>query len=108
MSLHRLRPRRDANEPAIRAYLEAHGVFWQPLSITGGPDGIAAANSRMALVEVKQPGEKLRPNQEDWQHTWPGPAPWLIRTEEDAAQLVRWLKAEPFGGGASTVGKARE
>ena len=92
MALHRQAARRDGNEAALRAYVEAHGACWQPLSITGGPDAIVGCAGRDALVEVKQPKEKLRASQEQWHRDWRGSAPWVIRTEADADMLIRWLR----------------
>lgn len=94
MALYRHAARRDANEAALRAYVEAHGVTVQPLSIEGGPDWLCGGWKRMAVAEIKLPGEDLRASQARWWVWWAGPLPWLLKTEVDAAAMIRWLRGQ--------------
>lgn len=91
MSLHRHNPRRDANEPALVAYLAAHGICWHPVSMPGGPDGLATKWHRVALAEVKSANGTLTKAQIRFRQTWTGPVIWELRTEADCDRLVRWF-----------------
>lgn len=53
MSLNRYNPKRDHNEPAIRAILKKHGVMSWPLSDEGIPDLLCCWGGRYFLIEVK-------------------------------------------------------
>ena len=91
MSLHRRNPRRDLNERAIIAALEACGCSVQPLSAAGCPDLLVGKGGKVALVEVKQPKGRFKPAQIAWRENWRGPAPVTVRSVDEAIELVRTL-----------------
>lgn len=90
----------DQNQPAIVDVLERGGCLVQSLARMGDgvPDLLVAGppsfgrGQRLALVEVKQPKGKLRPEQERFMaRGWPV---FVLRDVEAAAALVRWLREE--------------
>jgi hypothetical protein len=92
MSLHRLRPRRDASEPAIVEALEAYGFSVVKLSIPGGPDLLLGRQGVTRVAEVKTGRARLRPAQRAWWDAWRGNQAILLRSLEDIEVLVRsWL-----------------
>ena len=58
MTLHRYAKARDANEPEVIEWLEAHGYSVERIDVPC--DLIVGKARRSHLVEVKMPKEKLR------------------------------------------------
>ena len=79
--------RRDVNEPAIIATLEAHGCTVERLHTP--LDLLVGFGGQTFLVEVKQPNGKMTGTQTEFLETWTGNA-WVLRTEE---QAERWASA---------------
>lgn len=90
----RLSHRQDANAGAIVSYFEAHGATYQ--QIDQPVDGIVCYCGVMALVEIKQPKAKLRPNQERFLENWPGLCA-VVRSEADADVLLLRLRNAASG-----------
>ena len=102
--------KRDANEPAIVAALEAVGCHVQKIDADDGtPDLVVAYPDRslyiddpclwswqMCYMEVKGPNGKLTPVQEKWWAGWrervdtgdAGPA-YIVHSAEEALKIVR-------------------
>lgn len=89
MSLHRHAVRRDANEQSLVSLLRQLGATWQPLSVKGGPDGMAGFQGQNYLIEIKRPGQKLRLTQQTWAENWCGSPVHVLRTPEDIYRLLR-------------------
>lgn len=92
--------RRDANEPAIVAALEAAGAYVQRLDEGGGvPDLLVGFRGRTFLVEVKNPDAKgggkyntggrwLTKDQADWLADWRGEPPAQVTTPAEALAAI--------------------
>lgn len=65
--------RTDANHVAVVDALRAVGVLVQSLGACGlgVPDLLCAVPESTFLIEVKQAGEKLTPDQKKWHAAWP-------------------------------------
>ena len=63
MSLRRVNPKRDGNEPEIIHALQAHGVTVIPLSGRALPDLLCSVHGLLFLVEVKTRHGKLTVDQ---------------------------------------------
>lgn len=84
----------DGNQAAVVEALERGGCLVQSLARMGDgvPDLLVCRGNRLALVEVKMPKGKLRPEQERFMaRGWPV---FVLRDVEAAAALVRWLREE--------------
>ncbi len=97
--------RRDANEPAIIAALEAIGATVEPLpGGNGRPDLLVGWRGQLWLIEVKLPGERLNSLQKQWHRAWKGKA-HIAYNADHALMIVGALHASvgatPFA--ASTV-----
>lgn len=81
--------RNDANHAEIVKALRKAGVAVKSLAGVGGgmPDLLVAFRKVTALVEVKVPGEKLRPSQETFINGWPGVV-CVVTTPEEAVLAV--------------------
>lgn len=94
MSLHRRNPRRDGNEGAIRAALEAQGFCVMPISGVGIPDLVVSQPAgaqpypRVWLVEVKQPKGRFKPAQLAFRAKWRGAVPITLRSVEDCERFM--------------------
>lgn len=107
MSLHRVNPKRDANEPEIRARFAHHGWQTEQLSGAGMPDLLAVVWSTrdsqvnpwrlMVLVDVKERKGKPTPAQEKkWAELAAKGIPvYVARTEVDVDAIVAGT-AEPW------------
>jgi hypothetical protein len=64
----------DGNHNEIVDALRATGVGVQSLAEVGDgcPDLLCGVNGHTFVIEVKMPGEPLRPKQKDWHCRWPG------------------------------------
>jgi hypothetical protein len=83
--------KRDENEPKIVETLEAHGcVVWR-LSGKGLPDLLVMRKRRVYLADVKMPGKRTTPAQEElWEEaaTKANVAVFILRTPEDAVAML--------------------
>ena len=112
MSLHRVNPRRDANEPEIRARFAMHGWHTEQVSGKGMPDLMVWAGTRNErdaqfaihcgalrtyLVDVKMPKGGFMPAQEKkWAELAAKGIPvYVARTEADVDAIVAGT-AEPW------------
>lgn len=84
------RGRVDANHAAIVAALRAVGCSVLSLAGLGGgvPDLLVGVRGRTMLLEVKCPGEALRPLQSEWLRSWRG----------------QWEVVDSVGGALAAVG----
>lgn len=98
--------RRDENEPAIVAALEAVGCSVLRLNETGAPDLLVSFRGVLRLLEVKlplrqsgavQPGRHrgqggehadMTAAQVKWWREWKGPPPVLVRSSDDALRAI--------------------
>lgn len=80
----------DKNAKPIIALWEAHGATY--VQIDQPVDGILCYRGVTALVEIKQPKGKLRPNQEKFLKEWPGLS-WVVRSEADARFVLASMAA---------------
>lgn len=88
MSIHRRAAKRDANEGEIVDALEQVGANVYRLSAENVPDLLVIRDGLSFLIEVKVPGEKLTPGQEDFfKHLRPqcGGVAWTV---EDALHII--------------------
>jgi hypothetical protein len=89
--------KKDGNHNEIADHLERLGWICLDLSRLGAgcPDMAVGRAGYMALVEVKQPGEHLTPDQVEFRKKWD--APYFIATSPDqiAAELyIAWKGIE--------------
>lgn len=89
--IRRANAKRDGNEPEIVAALQAAGAsvyrLDQPVDLLVGYRG------KCLIAEVKLPGAKLNDNQQKFFADWRGPTPPILRTVEDAMQLIEAMNA---------------
>jgi hypothetical protein len=83
--------KRDANEGDIVAYLRAVGCKVDRISGTGTPDLLIGYRGINLLMEVKMPGKKLRPAQEEWHKEWTGQKA-VVESVDDAAVIIESYK----------------
>jgi hypothetical protein len=83
--------KRDANEGVIVEYLRKAGCKVDRISGTGTPDLLIGYHGINLLMEVKMPGKKLRPAQEEWHAEWPGQKA-VVETVDDAAAVIESYK----------------
>jgi Holliday junction resolvase len=81
--------KRDRVEDEIVRRLRAAGFSVQPLIGDGVPDLLIARNGREALIEVKSGNKPLRPSQVEWHANWRGPKPLIVRSVEEAHDLIQ-------------------
>jgi hypothetical protein len=89
--------RKDGNQNAIAAHLESLGWICLDLSRLGSgcPDMAVGRPGYMALVEVKQPGETLTPDQVEFRKKWDAPYFIAYEPEQIAADLyIAWKGIE--------------
>ena len=86
----RTRPRTDANHAEIVKAFEDMKCPVQSLAYIGGgcPDLLVLIAGRNYLVEVKSPKGKLTPFQETWIGNWVGGDVAIIRSVDEAIDLV--------------------
>ncbi len=84
----------DANHGEIVEALRKAGYFVQSLAAIGGgcPDLLVACGRRWMVMEVKDLGGKLTPDQKIWHATCEAPVP-TVRTPEQALTVAMyWSK----------------
>ena len=79
----------DANQPAIVTALRKAGATVQQLKGVGDscPDLLIGYRTRNFLLEIKQPGEQLRPGQRKWIDVWRGQA-CVAYSAEEALRII--------------------
>lgn len=98
--------KRDANEPAIVAALQAAGAAVDRLSGDGQPDLLVSWANEITLVEVKDVGDgrvqphrgdgntltgllaALTPAQREWWSTWRGKPPVIVTNAMEALRAI--------------------
>lgn len=80
--------KRDANEGAIVAALRAAGASVEFLSGPDIPDLLIGYGKENYLAEVKAEGGRLEPGQVQWIIGWRGCRVWVLRTPEDALEMI--------------------
>jgi Holliday junction resolvase len=88
MSLKRRAARRDLNEREVIEALKAVGASVVQISETGAPDLLIGFRQQTFLAEVKSPKGKLTDDQLKWHKAWEGRQVSVIRTVEEALQLI--------------------
>lgn len=88
--------KRDANEGEIVDCLRKLGCKVDRISGTGVPDLLVGYRGHNLLMEVKMPGKKLRPAQEEWHSEWRGQKA-VVETIDDAAAVIESYKARLAG-----------
>jgi Holliday junction resolvase len=89
--------RKDANHNLIADHLRKLGWSVLDLSRLGGgcPDMVVGRSGYCALVECKQPGEKLTPDQVEVKAKWDAPYFIAYEPEQIAADLyIAWRGIE--------------
>jgi hypothetical protein len=81
---------RDANQTAIADRYRAFGCSVEDLGAVGGgiPDLLIGCAGVTDVVEVKMPGEDLRPSQHTFNDRWRGARPWKIESPDDVEAHV--------------------
>jgi len=93
MSLHRYAPKRDTNEPAIRARFKVHGWHTEAVSQKGMPDLIVVDlndRRRTEFVDVKDgKGQPTKDQVKKWAELHALGIPvYVVRSEADVDELV--------------------
>jgi Holliday junction resolvase len=88
MSIHRRAAKRDDNESEIIDALRKVGCSVTQLSGEGIPDLLIGFRQQTFLAEVKSPKGKLTDDQLKWHKAWEGRQVSVIRTVEEALQLI--------------------
>ena len=85
-----MKNRRDENEPSILAVFNAAGWFWQSCDRMQGHDGNAYGRGNAFEVEIKMPGKKLTPREEDFARDLArvGRRLWVLWSDVEAEWLV--------------------
>lgn len=88
MSVKRYAAKRDSNEAAIIAALRNCGATVVQLSDKGVPDLLVGVFGKTILAETKQRKGKLTSAQQDFVANWNGGEVWIIRSVEDALDMI--------------------
>lgn len=94
MTLHRFDAKRDGNEKDIVDVLEARGYVVDRVSSAGFPDLVVSKGGAAWFVEVKRPKGTYTPAQVRWRLKWRGPAPYTLRSVEDALAFPTEIRSE--------------
>lgn len=104
--------RQDANATEIANAFRGLGCsveFLSPARRGGLPDLLCGYGRYITfLVEVKQPGQNLNPDQVRWHAEWEGVSPFVVRTLEDVGAIVRAIEAHPPTPLRTPVNSAKE
>lgn len=90
--------KKDANHGAIVKAIEFAGCSWLNIetSTAGAPDGVMGCSGATHLVEIKPDSatkkHALRPNQVEFAAKWRGSPVHLLRTPQEAWELVALLR----------------
>lgn len=90
---HRHNHQRDANEQEIVKALQAKGAIVWRLNDSGVPDLLVGYRSVTILAEIKTAKGKLKPSQEAFFSTWLGGKACVIKTIEEAMDLLEAVDA---------------
>jgi hypothetical protein len=94
--------KRDRNERDIVEAFRAAGCSVEHLSGKGLPDLLVGiTRDLMVLVEVKGKKGQLTDDQVEWHDEWRGPHPFVIRTVDEAVELI--VKARLVGSASEVV-----
>ena len=88
MSLKRRAARRDLNEREVIVALKAVGASVVQISETGAPDLLVGFRGQTHLLECKGMKGKLTDDQLRWHKAWEGRQVSVVRTVEEALQLI--------------------
>jgi hypothetical protein len=88
MSVKRFAARRDGNEAAIIAALRHCGASVAQISAKGLPDLLIGYQGRTILAETKERKGKLTDAQQEFITSWDGGEIWVIRSVEDAMDMI--------------------
>jgi hypothetical protein len=91
MSLRRFNAKRDSNEAEIFDALRAAGASVYRLDQP--TDAVIGYRGKTLLIEIKMPGASLNENQKKFFAEWKGQTPPILRTVEDAMQLIEAMNA---------------
>jgi len=80
--------KRDGNEARIIQVLRNLGATVQQLDGAGVPDLLVGYDRNTYLLEVKNKGGALTPDQEAWHQSWHGQPVAVVRTFGDAAKAI--------------------
>ena len=89
MSVLRHDAKRDENELQIVRALELLGYTVQRLSGQGMPDLLVGGRKRCWLLEVKIPGAKLNPLQQNWHAWWKGHVAVVNSAQQAIAEVSK-------------------
>jgi hypothetical protein len=92
LSLPRFKAKRDASEPAIVKALEGMGVFVWRLDLP--VDLLLIFRGRVLLAEVKTPGPNAKRMQANQEKIMNLTTVHILRSPDDAINLVQWLSRE--------------
>jgi len=98
--------RGDANVTAIVEMFRALGCsveFVVPRR-AGVPDLLVGCSGTTHLVEVKTPTGKLRVTQVEWQQSWRGERPMVVRSVDDVRVVVAGWRRRADGRGLNLEG----
>jgi hypothetical protein len=84
----RVAAKRDANEGEIVAALEAIGALVMKINQRDLPDLLVAFRGKLHMIEVKMPGEKLRPGQKSIHGALMGYPVYVAQSPLEAIQQV--------------------
>ena len=98
MSLRRVNPKRDRNEPAIVKALNDCGAITYRLSGTGLPDLLVGWRGVWLLLEVKAPKGRMEPDQVIFHATAKalGLPCYRVNTDEAALEVLGEIHSQPW------------
>ena len=81
----------DTNQPEIVKVLRSYGLSVASTASVGGgfPDIVVAFGNKTWCFEIKQPGEKVNPLQENFRRSWAGHYA-VVETAEQVLRCVGW------------------
>lgn len=89
----RRRAKVDSTHTELVAYFRKQGASVADIhTVPGLPDLVVGYAGSDCLVEVKGPKTPVKAHQAQFQDTWRGRRPWVIRTVEEAEQVLAALE----------------
>lgn len=87
----RFNPRSDENQKQIVEALRAAGasVLLLRRCAKGVPDLLVGYRGQNILIEVKRPGQKLKPDQQKWAADWLGQMVFVAKSVDDGLHILR-------------------